>query len=246
MIGLANYGLTFTVDAPYLLEEGVDINDFPVLVKIPIANTTNLYDVGETGDTIYFESEGETLKHELMEINATYAIAWVKMDLEALSKKVVTLHYGALVDNNYEDKRGVWVNGVNIHHFNGNGNDTMGINNLTPSANVVFGYEYGKHYQGVYVPAGHALAGVESTITIPNTIIVFGLIFKVPAASTPNNFLTGTNASGVLRQYSNTSNPVAGLPTANEASPIEKILSSPNPYNIAYKGRQQEIILFFM
>jgi len=126
VIGVANYGLTFVVDAPYLLQEGVDVDDFPVIVKIPIANTSNLYGTGETGDTIYFESEGEILKHELIEISATYCIAWIKMNLEALYKKAVTLHYGALVENNYEDKRGVWVNGSYIYHFNGNANDTMG------------------------------------------------------------------------------------------------------------------------
>lgn len=172
MIGLANYGLTFTVDAPYLLKEGVDVDDFPVLVKIPIANTTNLYDTGETADTIYFESEGETLKHELIEINATYAIAWVKMDLEAATKKVVTLHYGALVDNNYEDKRGVWVNGVNIYHFNGNCLDTMGVNNGTPGAGCLYGYEYGEHYQGIYIPAASSITVTSTILTMPYTVIL--------------------------------------------------------------------------
>jgi len=169
---VANYGLTFTVDAPYLLQEGVDINDFPCIVKIPIANTSNLYGTGETGDTIYFECEGEILKHELIAITATYLIVWIKLDLEATSKKVVTLHYGALVDNNYEDKRGVWVNGINIYHFYTDGTDTMGVNSLTPTANVVFGTGNGAYGNGVYIPNGHGLTGVEQTATGSFTAII--------------------------------------------------------------------------
>lgn len=192
MIGVANYGLTFVVDAPYLLEEGVDLADFPVIVKIPIANTSNLYGTGETADTIYFESEGVQLKHELMEITATYCTAWVKMNLEAASKKVVTLHYGALVDNNYEDKRGVWVNATSVFHFNGDATDTMGITTATPSANVVFGTQYGTHYQGVYIPTTHYISLSPAIIvSIPFTIVTFQKVFT--AAS--YNPLLGSSVS---------------------------------------------------
>jgi len=202
---VANYGLTFTVDAPYLLEEGVDVNDFPTIVKIPIANTTNLYDKGETADTIYFESEGEILKHELIEIGATYCTAWIKLDLTASSKKVVTLHYGALVDNNYEDKRGVWVNGVNIYHFNGDGTDTMGVNTLTPTANVVFGAYGGAYGNGVYIPAGHGLTGTEQTATGAFTVIMLGYSGSNPASSNVNRILAGTSYH-LLAQYTSDPN----------------------------------------
>jgi hypothetical protein len=194
VIGVANYGLTFVVDAPYLLQEGVDVDDFPVIVKIPIANTTNLYGTGETADTIYFECEGEILKHELIEISATYCTAWVKMDLEADSKKVVTLHYGALVDNNYEDKRAVWVNGASVFHFNGDATDSMGILTATPTANVVYGTAYGTHYQGVYIPANHFFTlSPAMAITMPFTIITFQ---KTLGTATYNQFL-GHSVDGV-------------------------------------------------
>lgn len=195
---MANYALTFTVNAPYLLKEGVDINDFPFLVKIPIANTTNLYGTGETADTIYFESEGVQLKHELIEINATYLIAWIKLDLEASTKKVITLHYGALEDNNYEDKRAVWVNATSVFHFNGGATDTMGVTTATPSANVVFGTQYGTHYQGVYIPTTHYISlSPAIIISIPFTIVTFQKVFT--AAS--NNALLGSSVDGAAGAY---------------------------------------------
>jgi hypothetical protein len=227
VIGVANYGLTFTVDAPYLLEEGVDVNDFPTLVKIPIANTTNLYGTGETADTIYFESEGEVLKHELVEITATYLYAWIKLDLETSSKKVVTLHYGALEDNNYEDKRAVWVNGVNIYHFNGDGTDTMGINPLTPTANVVFNAIYGVHYKGVYVPAGHALAGVEGTLTVPMTVMVFGFIYSAPGGTSHNRYLAGASTNYTLNQYASDN-----VGTYNTVKILTGITTTPTKINL--------------
>lgn len=199
MIGVANYGLTFTVDAPYLLQEGVDVDDFPVLVKIPIANTSNLYGTGETADTIYFECEGEILKHELIAITDTYLYAWIKMNLEALYKKIVTLHYGALVDNNYEDKRGVWVNGVNIYHFYTDGTDTMGINTLTPTANVVFA-AVGNYNNGVYIPAGHGLTGVEQTATGNFTAILLRYSGS-DAATTTHNYILASGTYGLIQQY---------------------------------------------
>ena len=172
---MANYGLNILVDAPYLLEEGVDVDDFPVLVKIPLANAANLFGAGETGDTVYFASGGEVLKHECVAIDADYAYFWVKCDLETITKKLITLHYGALVDNNYEDKRGVWVNGVNIYHFHGNANDTMGLANGTPvDANVLFGTAYGVNYQGVYIPSGKSISFSAMTVGTPNTMLVWG------------------------------------------------------------------------
>jgi hypothetical protein len=193
VIGLANYGLTFTVDAPYLLQEGVDVDDFPVLVKIPIANTTNLYDAGETADTIYFESEGEILKHELVELTDTYLCAWIKLNLEADSSKVVTLHYGALVDNNYEDKRAVWVNAASVFHFNGSATDTMGVTTATPSANVAFGTQYGTHYQGVYIPTGHKIALVPEVIVATPFSVVY--IANIPTVAAKDSYLIGSTSS---------------------------------------------------
>lgn len=176
MIGVANYALIFTVDAPYLLEDGVDVSDFPVPVKIPIGIAPHLFGTGETGDTIYFESEGIVLKHECVGIEADYAYFWVKLDLSTSTKVIVTLHYGALVDNNYEDKRGVWVNAASIYHFHGNANDTMGIANGTASsANVVYGTQYGMNYKGVYIPSAEYIdCGAGVSVTMPYTIMLFG------------------------------------------------------------------------
>jgi hypothetical protein len=219
VIGVANYGLTFVVDAPYLLEEGVDVTDFPVIVKIPIANTTNLYDKGETADTIYFESEGVQLKHELMEITATYCTAWIKMDLEADSKKVVTLHYGALVDNNYEDKWGVWVNGSYIYHFNGNANDTMGnVDGVPVDANVLFGYAYGMNYQGCYIPASKYITAALPAIAMPYTIIVCGGTVNYSGGNSyPTYMLGGDTGNNIL---------IANNPLATPGSTLTFITNS--------------------
>ncbi len=229
---MANYGLTFTVDAPYLLQEGVDVDDFPVLVKIPIANTTNLYGTGETADTIYFECEGEILKHELIEITATYCIAWVKMNLEADSKKVVTLHYGALVDNNYEDKRGVWVNGSYIYHFNGNANDTMGnVNGVPVDANVLFGYAYGMNYQGCYIPASKYITAALPAIAMPYTIIVCGGTVNYSGGTGyPTYMLGGSTGNNILIAYNPVKTPGSTL-TFTADSNSATISLAPIPIN---------------
>lgn len=201
---MANYALTFVIDAPKLLQEGVDVSDFPVPLMIPISHTSNLYGTGETADTIYFECEGEQLKHELIEITSSYLYAWIKMDLEVESKKAVTLHYGALVDNNYEDKRAVWVNGAYIYHFHGNSNDTMGNANGTPSGTYGYGYQWGTHYQGLYLGASISGIGLWGTLTktveIPSIPMPFTFVFigrVIP--HTYNTAVIGTYAAPILQ-----------------------------------------------
>jgi len=147
---VANYVLTCKVDAPYLLQEGVAVADFPVLFKIPLANAANLFGTGETGDTVYWECEGEVLKHECVAIDADYAYFWVKLDLETDSEKIVNLHYGPLVDNNYEDKRAVWVNGGSIWHFHNGLTDTMGVSTGTKTGSLAYTTGAGKYYKGYY------------------------------------------------------------------------------------------------
>ena len=239
------------------MQEGVDVDDFPVIVKIPIANTSNLYDKGETADTIYFESEGVQLKHELMEISATYCTAWVKMDLEADSKKVVTLHYGALVDNNYEDKRAVWVNAAHIFHFNGNANDTMGISDATASGIYGYGYEWGTHYQGLYL--GAATAGLNrfgtltKTIETPSSSIPFTYIFMGKVIPhTYNVSVIGTNAAPSLHVtttytsvFTFSSGTATTLPLSWNTPSIYTLTKSitGNYVNVTYNGQSQTVTL---
>lgn len=236
----------------------MDVDDFPCLVKIPIANTTHLYGTGETADTIYFESEGETLKHELIEINATYAIAWVKMDLEAATKKVVTLHYGALVDNNYEDKRSVWVNGVHIYHFNGNANDTMGISDATASGIYGYGYEWGTHYQGLYLGAATTGLNLFGTLTktidtpsssIPFTYIVIGKVIP----HTYNVAVIGTYEAPSLQVtttytsvFTFSSGVATTLPLSWNNPSIYTLTKSitGNYVNVTYNGQAQTLTLY--
>lgn len=217
---MPNYGLTTLIDSIKLLEEGLALVDFPVLIKIPIANAANLFGTGETGDTVYFECEGEILKHELIEIGASYACFWVKMpNLSPTQNKAVTIHYGALVDNNYEDKRGVWTNAAYIYHFNGNLNDTMGnINVGTPTGTLGVNYEYdykwGVHYKGLWTNTSTATPVTSyPSLPMPYTFMFIGRVITTPSygcyLGNSNAWLHFGAEANAIRFYSGNGNYVS-------------------------------------